>query len=304
VLAGRLAPIMDSLIAFNQSAFIKGRQLVDGVVAVNKVIDVARKSKKECLIFKVDFEKAYDSVSWSCLESMMVRLGFSERWCRWIRACVFCGRLSVLVNGCPTEEIDIRRGLKQGDPLALFLFLLVVEGLSGLVRSAEATGLYHAFKLINSGLAISHLQYADDTLFLATMANLWALKTILRCFELAFGLKVNFLKSYVMLCHGVNVGSEFLSLAERFLHCWAGIVPFTYLGLPVGANLRLEKTWQPLLLLLASRLSSWGNKYVSMGGRVVLLNSVLNVIPIFYLFVMKMPILAWKKIVRLQRDFL
>jgi hypothetical protein len=302
-LASRLSTVMDKLISSNQSAFLKGRQLVDGVVAVNEVIDAARKAKKDCLIFKVDFEKAYDFVSWSFLEYMMQRLGFSLKWCRWIRACVCYGNLSVLVNGCPTEEVNIQRGLKQGDPLAPFLFLLVVEGLSGLVRSAEARGLYHGVKVGNSDLSISHLQYADDTLFLgeASMANLWSLKTILRCFELASGLKVNFAKSYVM---GVNVGAGFLGLAERFLHCRVGSVPFTYLGLPVGANPRLERTWQPLLQLLESRLGSWGNRYVSLGGRVVLLNSVLNAIPIFYLSVMKMPTKVWKHIVRLQREFL
>jgi hypothetical protein len=241
VLAGRLAPVMDKLISSNQFAFIKGRQLVNRVVAVNEIIDFARKGRKECLIFKVDFEKAYDSVSWSFLEYMMRRLGFSVRWCRWIRGCVCCGNLSVLVNGCPTEDINIKRGLKQSDPLAPFLFLLVVEGLSCLVRSAEACGLYHGFKVGNSGLSISHLQYADDTLFLgeATMPNLWALKTILRCFEFVSGLKVNFSKSSVM---GVNAGDEFLCLAERFLYCSVVTVPFTYLGSHVGANPRLDKT--------------------------------------------------------------
>lgn len=167
------------------------------------------------------------------------------------------------MNGCPIEEVNIHRGMKQGDPLALFLFLLVVEGLSGLVRSTEARGLYHGFKIGNSGLSISHLQYADDTLFVgeATMANLWDLKTILLCFEFAAGLKVNFSKSYVM---EVNVDHEFLGMAEKFLYCRLGSVPFTYLGLPVGANPRLEKTWQPFLHLLASRLGSWGNRYVSL----------------------------------------
>jgi hypothetical protein len=160
-------------------------------------------------------------------------------------------------NGFPTEEINIQRGLKQGDPLALFLFLLVVEGLSGLVRSPEARGLYQGFKVGNSGLSISHLQYADDTLILgeASVQNLWSLKTILRCFELASGLNVNLSMSSVM---GVNVGDEFLGLAERFLYCRVGCVPFTYLGLPVGANPRLDKTRQPLFKLLTSRLSSWG----------------------------------------------
>jgi len=112
----------------------------------------------------------------------MLRLGFSVRWCRWICASVCCCNLSMLVNGCPIEEVNIQRGLKQGDPLTPFLFLLVVEGLSGLVRSAEAHGLYQGFKVGNSGLSISHLQYADDTIFLgeASMTNLWSLKTILR----------------------------------------------------------------------------------------------------------------------------
>ncbi|MCI32546.1 RNA-directed DNA polymerase (Reverse transcriptase), partial [Trifolium medium] len=95
---------MDKLISRNQSAFIKGRHLVHEVVAVNEIIDLAKKSGQECLIFKVDFEKAYDSVSWSFLEYMMRRFGFGEKWRSWIRACVFSGHLSVLVNGCPTEE--------------------------------------------------------------------------------------------------------------------------------------------------------------------------------------------------------
>ncbi|MCI40746.1 RNA-directed DNA polymerase (Reverse transcriptase), partial [Trifolium medium] len=108
---------MNSLVAGNQSAFIKGRNLVDGVVIVNEVVDLARRSGKECLIFKVDFEKAYDSVEWGFLEYMLKRFGFCEVWIGWMKACVFGGNLSVLVNGCPTGEINIQRGLKQGDPL-------------------------------------------------------------------------------------------------------------------------------------------------------------------------------------------
>ena len=179
----------------------------------------------------------------------------------------------------------------------------MVEGLSGLVRSAKTHGLYRGFKVGNSGLSITHLQYADDTLFLgeASMANLWSLKIILCCFELASGLKVNFAKSLVT---EVNVRVEFLGLAESFLYCRVGVVPFTYLGLPVGANPRLQKTWQPLLQMLANRLGSLGNKYVSLGGRVVLLNSVLNAIHIFYMSVIKMFVSVWKKIIRLQREFL
>ncbi|GAU22757.1 hypothetical protein TSUD_129690 [Trifolium subterraneum] len=265
---------MEKLISPNQSAFIKGRQLVDGVLAVNEIIDFARKSKRSCLIFKVDFEKAYDSWQSFC----------PGQW-------------------GPTEEINIQRGLKQGDPLAPFLFLLVVEGLSGAIRNAEERNLFTGFRVGNAGLSVSHLQYADDTFFIgeATVANLWTLKAILRSFELASGLKVNFAKSSII---GVNVSNDLLGVAERFLHCRVGSLPFMYLGLLVGANPRKERTWKPLLDNLTKRPSDWHFWFVSLGGRVILLNSVLNSIPICYLSFMKMPVKIWKQIVKLQRKFL
>jgi hypothetical protein len=88
VLAARLAKVIDVLIPNTQSAFIKGRQLVDGVVVVNEVIDYAKKVGKECLILKVDFEKAYDSVEWGFLDYMLRRFGFGEKWRAWMKACI------------------------------------------------------------------------------------------------------------------------------------------------------------------------------------------------------------------------
>jgi hypothetical protein len=93
-------------------------------------------------------------------------------------------------------------------------------------------------------MPISILQYADDTLCIgeATVENLWVIKSVLRGFEMASGLKVNFSKSCIM---GVNVSNDFLNLASGFLNCRIGQVPFIYLGLPVGANPRLASTWRP-----------------------------------------------------------
>ncbi|MCH93254.1 LINE-1 reverse transcriptase like, partial [Trifolium medium] len=217
VLAARLVKVMDSVVASTQSAFIKGRNLVDGVMVVNEVIDLARKTRRGCLVLKVDFEKAYDSVDWSFLEYMLRRFGFDNKWIHWIRACVFSGKLSVLVNGSPTSEINIQRGLKQGDPLAPFLFLLVAEGFAGLMRSAVAKNLFNGFGVGAEGLVVSHLQYADDTLCIgeATMENVWTLKALLRGFELASGLKVNFWKSCLI---GVNVSPTFMTTACDFLN--------------------------------------------------------------------------------------
>jgi hypothetical protein len=303
VLAGRLAKVMNDLIPNTQSAFIKGRQLVEGVVVVNEVVDFARKTGKECLIFKVDFEKAYDSVDWGFLEYMLRRFGFGDIWCAWMKACICSGNMSVLVNGCPTEEISIKRGLKQGDPLAPFLFLLVAEGLGGLMRTAVERGRFQPFMVGRGRLPVSLLQYADDTLCIgeASVENLWTIKAILRGFEMASGLRVNFFKSCLM---GVNVSSDFLGMASDFLNCRIGQVPFNYLGLPVGANPRSYATWVPMLDAIKRRLGSWGNKFVSLGGRIVLINAVLNSLPIFFLSYLKMPVKVWREVVKIQRNFL
>ncbi|KEH40277.1 hypothetical protein MTR_1g026690 [Medicago truncatula] len=133
------------------------------------------------------------------------------------------------------------------------------------------------------------------------MENLWTLKAILRGFEMASGLKVNFSKSSFI---GVNVPNAFMDMACDFLNCSRGNIPFMYLGLPVGANHGRAITWDHLVGHLNKRLNSWGNRYISLGGRIVLLNSVLNAIPIYYLSFMKMSVKVWRKIVRIQRDFL
>jgi hypothetical protein len=250
--------------------FLKGRLLVDGVLVVNEVVDLAKKSGKDCLIFKVDFEKAYDSVDWSFLDYMLGRFGFSDKWRAWIRACVYAGSMSVLVNGSPTAEINIQRGLKQGDPLAPFLFLLVAEGLGGLMKKAVETNRFRGFKVGSNGVIVSHLQYADDTLCIseASIENLWTLKAILRAFEMVPGLKVNFWKSCVM---GVNVSNDFIRLASSFLNSKVGLVPFIYLGLPVGANPRRVSTWEPMIEALRKRLGVWSN------------NMLASVVELFYL---------------------
>jgi len=205
----------------------------------------------------------------------------------------------ILMNGSPTEEINIQRGLKQGDPLAPFLFLLVAEEFSGLMEKAVNCNLFKGFEVVRGGTVISHLQYADDTLCIgeATVDNLWTSKAILRGFEMVSELKVNFHKSCVM---GVNVSLEFLEMASNFLNCNVGSLPFTYLGFSVGANAHCMATWEPMLEKIRNKLNLWDNRCISLGGCIVLLNSVLNSIPIFSLSFFKMP----AKVVGLQRRFL
>jgi hypothetical protein len=96
---------------------------------------------------------------------MLQRFGFGPKWRAWMWACVFSGNMSVFVNGSPTGEISIKRGLKQGDPLAPLLFLLVAEDLGALMRKAVEINKFRPFVVGRDGMPIYILQYADDTLY-------------------------------------------------------------------------------------------------------------------------------------------
>lgn len=171
---------MGYIIDDTQSAFLEGRQLLDSVLVENEAIDEAREKKKACLIFKVDYEKAYDSVDWNFVWNMMRGLGFCEQWIGWTRGCIQSASISVLVNGNPTEEFRMEKGLRQGDPLAPFLFLMVAEGLSGMMRQAQKENLFKGLKVGQEEVEVSLLQYADDTLFIGepTIQNVLVMKSI------------------------------------------------------------------------------------------------------------------------------
>ncbi|MCH83014.1 LINE-1 reverse transcriptase like [Trifolium medium] len=289
VLAGRLKKVMHSLISKVQTAFVQGRQILDGVLIANEVIDEAKRLNRETLLFKVDFEKAYDSVEWDFMDFVMKKMNFPLKWRHWIRECVSSSMVSILINGSPSKEFKMERGLRQGDPLSPFLFLLVAEGLNVLMDKAVADGSFVGYGVgRDESLSVSHLQFADDTLIIGrkSWTNIFAMKAILQLFELISGLKVNFHKSVLL---GINVNDSWTKDAASALNCKVGELPIKYLGLPIGADPRRLKTWEPVIIALRKRLSSWSYRSLSMGGRLVLLKSVLSALPIYYLSFFKMP---------------
>ncbi|XP_071734542.1 secreted RxLR effector protein 78-like [Rutidosis leptorrhynchoides] len=154
------APVIDSVISNEQTAFIQGRQILDGPLMLSEIIGWFKKKKKNLLVFKVDFEKAFDSVDWHYIDFMLLQMGFGDKWRRWIKACLSSARTSILVNCSPTSEFSIRSGLRQGDPLSPFLFIIVIEGLHLALKDAVANNL---IKGVSIGLLnISHFLFADD----------------------------------------------------------------------------------------------------------------------------------------------
>ncbi|GKU98657.1 hypothetical protein SLEP1_g11630 [Rubroshorea leprosula] len=288
LLANRLSKTLNSIIGENQSAFIEGRQLVDGVVVANEAIDRARKRKSRCFIFKINFEKAYDKVSWSFLDYMMERMGFDIVWRGWISECLRSNTVSILVNGSATKEFSMTKGLRQGDPLSPFLFLMVAEALNGLTFAAVAKGYFRGVKIGEGELEISHLQFADDTLFMgeATEDNIWTAKCIMRAFELVSGLKINYRKSSLI---GVNTDEDWIRSMAWMLNCKTESLPCKYLGMPLGANPKRITTWRPLIDSFRRKLSVWKGRFLSLGGRITLINAVLSSLPVFLMSVYLLP---------------
>nr|GEY76005.1 RNA-directed DNA polymerase, eukaryota, reverse transcriptase zinc-binding domain protein [Tanacetum cinerariifolium] len=124
ILANRLVLVLGDLVNEVQSAFVADRQILDGPFILNELAQWSKLKKKQTMVFKVDFEKAYDSVKWDFLDIVMKKFGFGERWCKWIQSCLQSSRGSVLVNGSPTQEFQFYKGLKQGGRLTLLKSVL------------------------------------------------------------------------------------------------------------------------------------------------------------------------------------
>lgn len=217
VLSKRLKAVLPSVISETQSAFLRGRNILDGVLIANKVVNGWKKSKKKGVIIKLHFEKAYDSVNWGCLHSMLLNFGFGSRWTGWIMDCVSTARISVLVNSSPTNEFCSQRGLRQGDPLSPFLFNLVAKGLNLLLTRAYHMGVIKWVKISVGEVVLSHLQFADDSLLLceAEDEKVRNLKKILRCFKVMSRLRISYHKSQVC---GVGVPVESLAKFASILN--------------------------------------------------------------------------------------
>ena len=129
----------------------------------------------------------------------MAQMGFSNKWRGRINACLNSAFASVLVNGSPTKEFKLEKGLRQGDPLSPLLFILAVEALNVAILEAKDKKLFCGVEVGKDKINVSHLQFADDAIILGnwSLDNVKNMSRILICFHLAFGLKVNFNKSKI-----------------------------------------------------------------------------------------------------------
>ncbi|KAE8696468.1 hypothetical protein F3Y22_tig00110670pilonHSYRG00078 [Hibiscus syriacus] len=237
--------------------FIPISLIADCILIANEVIDDMFKKKKEAMIFKADFSKAYDTVDWNFLNFILKKMGFGKRWRKWVYFCISTPSIAVLVNGCPSSSFSIKRGLRQGCPLSPMLFNVVGEALSGMLLKASANGLCEGVGVGSGDRNLSHIQFADDLLIFsaANVMSLLNFNRVLKIFELAAGLKLNMKKSKIF---GINVNENRISSWANLLNCGWDYLPTTYLGLPLGHKNNSKTLWQPVLDKVQLRLQ---NKY-------------------------------------------
>ncbi|CAL1374304.1 unnamed protein product [Linum trigynum] len=238
---------------------------------------------------KIDMAKAHDRVEWSFLEGAMRKMGFAEAWVQKIMVCVRSVTYSILVNGNQSAAISPGRGIRQGDPLSPYLFLLCAEGLSAYTEKAVQEKRLHGLQPAAGAPVISHLFFADDSIFFAraTQQECIILKEILSDYERESGQLVSFQKSEVSFSKNVSPhnkliigGTLGMSIVEKHEK---------YLGLATTAGRSKKELFSGLVDRVRKKLKGWKERVMSVAAREVLIKSVVQAQLSYAMSVFKIP---------------
>lgn len=226
-----------------------------------------RKGKEGYAAIKLDMSKAHDRVEWNILAEMMKKLGFCDRWRHLIMKCVSTVSYRIKVNGALSEAFIPERGLRQGDPLSPYLFLLCAEGFSALLNRAEENSLISGIKICRDAPSISHLLFADDSLILirAKGEDASQLRNILELYEQCSGQMINKSKSAILFSTNTADGKR--SEVKSILEVEKETMSERYLGLPIHVGSSRSKVFAYLKDRVWKRIQGWKEKFLSWAAK-------------------------------------
>ena len=303
ILANRLKVLLPRIIAETQSAFVKGRLLMENVLLASELVKNYHKDTvtPRCLM-KIDISKAFDSVQWDFVLKSLSVLGFPEKYIHWIKLCITSPSFSVQVNGDLAGYFQSSRGLRQGCSLSPYLFVLCMNVLSMKIDKAVEENKFKFHPGCKS-LSITHLCFADDLMVFVegSKRSIEGALSVFEEFEVWSGLRISLEKSTIYMAGVEEV--EKCSIMTNFPFA-VGELPVRYLGLPLMTQSMRSQDWLPLLERIRSKVCSWTCRFMSYAGRLQLINSVLLSIANFWLAVFRLPSACVKEVEQICAAFL
>ncbi|CAN0840801.1 LINE-1 retrotransposable element ORF2 protein [Linum grandiflorum] len=306
IMTQRLKKWIPILVSETQAAFTGGRVIQDNIIIVHEVLHqfkIRRSGRRKDMMLKLDMRKAYDLVEWDSLEGLLTAYGFAGVWVSWIRECIRTVDFSILFNGQPTSTFTPERGIRQGDPLSPFLFILMSNALSFLIdkgiRQKRLTGI----KLRRNGPTLSHCLFADDTIIFgkASLEEAQRIIDIIGKYGASTGQEVNLEKSSVFFSKNV-MEADRTTIVETI-----GFSPTNchskYLGVPTEWGRSKKETFSFLIDRLIKRGHFWQGLLLSHAGKETLIKAVLQAIPTYVMSSFLLPKAITRKMDSLIRNF-
>ena len=270
-LANRIKTFLDPLISKCQKGFVSGRYIGECTRLVSDLIYYLNKTKKAGILLMIDFEKAFDSLEWEFLEKTLQHFNFGNNIRNWIKCCYNNIDSMVINNGHSSERFPIGRGVRQGDPLSPYLFILCTEILA---RSILNHGDIKGLKIDNSEFILSQL--ADDTtFFLEPDEN--SFKTCLKLLEQfsnISGLKINFSKTLAVKIN-MPINTQY-DLGDNRNIKWQNNGKFTLLGIKYDLDQEdfLYPNYENKVNEFKESLNLWNSRYLTVYGKICIVKSI------------------------------
>lgn len=281
IISNRLKEVLPHIIDTAQSAFVKGRSISDNILIAQELFQgYTRTTGPSRCALKIDLRKAFDTVRWDFLFDTLKAFQFPAIFIEWIKACTTSAVFSIKLNGTLAGFFGSSRGLRQGDPLSPFLFVIVMEMLSlHLNKATSATEFTYHWK--TEACKLTHLLFADDILIFshASLPSIAIVNSCILSFSLVSGLIPNTHKSH---CYLANTDATSTRNILSLLGFQLGSLPAKFLGVPLLSKKLSYTDCVPLIQRITNRATSWTSKVLAFSGRLQLIHSILFSLQVYW----------------------
>lgn len=304
VLADKLSHIAPKIISPWQRGFIKGRNIKECIcIASENANLIDYKAFGGNLALKLDIRKAFDTLDWNFLISVLDAFGFNNIFCNWTKTVLQLAKLSFLVNGKTEGFFACKRGVRQGDPLSLLLFCMAEDVLSRGISHLVDSGLLHTVSGPKNLKSPSHMLYANDVLVFCK-GNKTGLDALMHLFQEYGSASSQYLTPSKCRFYSSSISVVKSSRIANALGFSASSLPFSYLGVSIFKGKPRRSHLQPITDRILSKFSYWKGSILSLMGRVKLVKPVIQIMLLYNFQVYLWPYSLLKVLDKKIRNFI